>query len=113
MEKPTIAWNVLNYIVDASFIIDMVLTFFTGIMDTTSNTLVLDKKVIAIHYLTGWFAIDLISIIPLDKLITNPKMENKNSLQLAKMTRLSRISKFIRLVRIMRMMKMLRICKDS
>lgn len=113
VEKPGKGWTVLNYIVDASFVTDMLLTFFTGIHDSSTNELVLDKKKIAQHYVSGWFAIDLISIIPFDKLIKTPDLKDKNSLQLAKMTRLSRISKFIRLVRIVRMMKMLRICKDS
>lgn len=70
-----------------------------------------DKKVIARNYLSGWFFIDLISILPFDKMI-KVKTKNTNSLQLVKMTRLSRISKFIRLMKVVRMTKMLRLCKN-
>lgn len=111
VETPGLVWTILNYIVDITFAIDMLLTFFTSIFDGEGN-LVVDKKKIAKNYLTGWFWIDLISILPIDKMINVDTTKNAQTLQMAKMSRLSRISKFIRLVRIIRMMKMLRLCKD-
>ena len=70
-EKDSTLWQVINYIVDASFAIDMILTFFTTIPDTENNTVITDKKTIALAYLKSWFFIDLISIIPIDRFISN------------------------------------------
>lgn len=33
VDDPGTAWQVFNYLVDASFVIDMLLTFFTAIQD--------------------------------------------------------------------------------
>lgn len=113
VEKPGTAWKIVNYTIDISFLIDMLLTFFTAINDPETNMLICDKKAIAKTYLSGWFIIDVISILPIDLMInTEGTAGNKAMMQMAKMSRLSRISKFIRLVRIIRMAKMLRICKD-
>jgi hypothetical protein len=63
-------WELTYTIVDSCFFIDIILTFFTTITSPTHNQVEIeDKKEIAINYLTGWFAIDFLSIVPFDMII--------------------------------------------
>lgn len=61
-------WSAINVVVDVSFLLDMILTFFTAITDEETNELVTDKRTIALSYFKSWFILDLISILPLDKI---------------------------------------------
>jgi len=47
----------------------MILTFFTALHNVETDQLIVDKKRIARNYLSGWFWIDLVSILPFDKMI--------------------------------------------
>jgi len=67
-DDDNLTWNIINYFVDGCFLLDMFLTFFTAILDTETNGLITDKRKIALNYLKGWFIIDLISILPFDKI---------------------------------------------
>lgn len=64
-------------------------------------------KKIARNYITGWFFIDLVALIPIQMF---ESMFGSKELKLA---RLARIPRLYRLVRILRMLKMLRIFKRS
>lgn len=67
-ETDSTLWMVINYTIDGSFLIDMIMTFFTIIPDTQNGGFISDKKKIAMSYLKGWFTVDLISILPIDKI---------------------------------------------
>ena len=56
--------RVAQVIVDLSFMLAVVLTFFTGFYK--EGTLVFTNHLIAKHYFRGWFTVDFISSIPLD-----------------------------------------------
>lgn len=71
VEQASVGWQVCNYVVDFSFLVDLVLTFFTAIHDTSTNTLICDKKAIAVHYLSGWFVIDVIAILPFELMLAH------------------------------------------
>jgi len=112
IDKPNIGWQIVNYVVDFSFLTDMVLTFFTAIPNPSTQQLITNKKLIAKSYISGWFWIDLISIVPFDLIVKNSGGGPMKGMAMAKMGRLTRLSKFIRLIRILRMTKMFRFCKD-
>ena len=49
---------------------DIILNFCTGyIKDSGEGDIVLDPKVIRIHYLKTWFVIDLLSTFPFDLIL--------------------------------------------
>lgn len=52
-----------DFIVDASFATDIVLTFFSG-YERKDQTIETDKRVIATQYLKMWFWIDVLSTLP-------------------------------------------------
>jgi hypothetical protein len=60
--------------------------------------------VIAANYLTGWFMIDLISIIPFDLILMTSGSFNR-------IARFARIGKLYKLIKMFRMAKVLKIAK--
>ncbi|KTG37579.1 hypothetical protein cypCar_00006105 [Cyprinus carpio] len=60
--------NVVDMIVDVLFIIDIVITFRTTYVNH-NDEVVTHPKLIAIHYIKGWFLIDMVAAIPFDLLI--------------------------------------------
>ena len=52
-------------VVDAVFLCDMVLTFFTAYRERATSRLVLDRRAIVHHYLRTTFALDLLALLPL------------------------------------------------
>lgn len=59
----------LNGIANVSFVIDTVLHFFTAL--PSDSGLVIDHKLIIRRYLTTWFALDLVTCVPLTTLLRN------------------------------------------
>ena len=57
---------ILDQLVNLAFLIDLLLGFRTGYIDLSLRTLVLEPKLIARHYVRGWFAMDLLTTIPFD-----------------------------------------------
>lgn len=109
-EEDSTLWKFINFTIDGTFCIDIILTFFTALSDPEDNACyIIDKKVIAKSYLGSWFIIDLISIIPLDQILSSA---SSKLAQLGKFGRFARFTKLIRLMRIVRMAKLFRICKD-
>ena len=58
----------LGVVTDVLFFIDMIVIFNSAINDKNMQIIV-DRKIIAIHYLKGWFTIDLLAIVPFDLII--------------------------------------------
>ena len=57
---------VLNRTLDALFLVDMILNFFIQYPRPFGVGMIRDPGQIVIRYLTGWFIIDIISLIPFD-----------------------------------------------
>lgn len=54
-------WDYFDYSIDAIFFIDIVINFFSAYYDDENN-LVTENNQIMIHYISGWFLIDLVVI---------------------------------------------------
>lgn len=65
-ETDDVFWTIINVFIDLTFLVDVILSFFTTYFDEKTATRVTDKKMIAKTYLKTWFFIDVISILPLD-----------------------------------------------
>jgi hypothetical protein len=66
--RNNISFNIFMYCIDFIFLLDLIINFFTAFKDEKGN-IVDDLKLIAFKYLTGWFTIDLISILPMDIIV--------------------------------------------
>ena len=60
-------WYVVNILIDCLFGVDM-FVIFNSAYQTEDFEIVDDHKSIAISYITGWFWLDLIAIIPFQDL---------------------------------------------
>lgn len=77
--------------IDSFFAIDIALNFVTAYFDQY-HQLIHDRKKIAWGYLTGWFFIDLISIIPIS-LMLNSHGDYASLVRIARIPRLYRLIK--------------------
>ena len=53
---------ILDALIDCSFIIDLIINFFTVYLRNKEGILEDNLKLIANNYLTGWFSVDLLSV---------------------------------------------------
>ena len=105
-----IEWYVaLEWTIDALFLIDIFINFNTAYYrdDFEMET---DRRVIAYNYVTGWFFVDFISILPFD-LMAPSDGGGEGGDNLNQVVRLSKVSKIYRLVKIMRLVRLLRIMR--
>ena len=84
------AWGVL---VEVSFCIDIVLTFFTAYYDEAKCRVIDDQREIAKNYLRSWFFIDLLTVIPFGLILGK---DGGN----VKLFRIYRITRLLRLLRV-------------
>ena len=78
--------------------VDMILNFFTAYKDSYTHKLVTSRKQIAVHYLTGWFAVDLIALMPVWVVTTE-------SVQITSVLRVYRLSRFVRFLRLVSLVR--------
>ena len=91
--------NILEESMNYFFILDILVTFNTAILDPINNCLIVDRKQIALAYLKGFFFIDFISSFPFD--LVSPSVGSAN--------RLLRILKIPWLIKIVKLMKLMKI----
>ncbi len=63
-----------------------------------------DRREIASRYLSGWFFIDLISVIPFDEFI-----DKGNVNKLARFSRIGKVYKLVRLTKLARLIKIVKV----
>lgn len=68
LPKEPLGIQIMNYIVDTLFLIDIVVIFFTAYYDEDVK-IIDNRKKIARNYAKGWFIIDLLAIIPIDVIL--------------------------------------------
>ena len=97
-------WLVINTTLDFFFFVDMIIIFNSAYYDKYLK-IVDDKCIIAKRYLSGWFSIDLISIIPFDIIFSE--------LHLNGLVRVVKIGKLYKLIKITRLLRLLKILKEQ
>jgi len=95
----------MNRIIDAIFVVDIVVTFFLPYRTSVSKggMLIFDNRRIACNYLTGWFSLDLITCIPFDLIFAG----------IAEVSGTTISSSIFRMLRVLRVLKLARILRAS
>lgn len=106
--EETRRWFIWNKLIDASFALDMLLTFITSYWDEDYSEEVTQYKQLAMAYIKGWFFVDLISVLPIELLFQN--IIDSNMGQMNIIARFPRITKLYKLVKLQRLSKLTRIC---
>ena len=106
VQKDDILWFWINNLIDLMFFFDILIIFNSAVINEDDYSIIDDRKEVACHYVSGWFLIDLLSIIPFD-LILSSGSGNMNN-----MMKLMRIGRIYKLVKLTRLLKMLKLIKD-
>lgn len=93
----------INYTVDGMFLIDIVMIFNSAIYDEDYE-IIDDRCTITKNYLTGWFIIDFVPILPFE-LMFKSNGEASNMVRISRMGRLYKILKLLKLIRLMKLGK--------
>lgn len=100
VDEVAVIWYVLDKIIDVFFLADLGLNFVTPII--VNYETVFDVKKISREYLTGWFTLDLLGLIPFEELLLLYS-EATSGLQL-----IAQLGKALRLLRLLKLMRLLR-----
>jgi hypothetical protein len=99
---------VFNRTLDALFLVDMILNFFIQYPRPFGIGMIRDPGQIVCHYLTGWFLIDIISLIPFD-LVAIILTQRRYSPELLEDSGKGIVA--LRMIRLLRLLKLGRILK--
>ncbi|XP_060040384.1 potassium/sodium hyperpolarization-activated cyclic nucleotide-gated channel 4, partial [Erinaceus europaeus] len=108
-DENTTAWIVFNVASDTFFLADLALNFRTGIVLEDSTEIVLLPRRIRSRYLRSWFAVDLVSSIPVDYifLVVETRMDSE-VYKTARALRIVRFTKVLSLLRLLRLSRLIR-----
>ncbi|XP_078490968.1 potassium/sodium hyperpolarization-activated cyclic nucleotide-gated channel 2-like [Ciona intestinalis] len=101
-------WIAFNLCLDFWFLSDIIMNFHTGIIvEYGDGDVVLDLPTIRSRYLRSWFAIDLISTLPVDYLLqlTSGSSASASASRAMKLFRFAKIISLLRLLRISRLIR--------
>ncbi|KYN06092.1 Potassium voltage-gated channel subfamily H member 7 [Cyphomyrmex costatus] len=87
---------IIDFIVDVTFIVDIIINFRTTFVNSNDEVVSHPGK-IAVHYLKGWFFIDLVAAIPFDLLLVGSDTDETTTL-----IGLLKTARLLRLVRVAR-----------
>lgn len=96
---------IFESIVDAIFAVDIILNFVTSY--TSESSLVTSPRRIALHYLRGYFFVDLIATIPFGYILTSSSFAVAN--KLGKLGKLPKLVKFVRAARLLKLLRVYRL----
>ena len=74
-DTPKQGWVIVNWSIDGVFLVDIFIMFISAFYDDDFR-IVDDYKVLAKNYLTVWFCIDVLAIIPFDLFLGNNSEDN-------------------------------------
>ncbi|XP_055084247.1 potassium voltage-gated channel subfamily H member 6-like [Periophthalmus magnuspinnatus] len=98
--------NVVDFIVDIMFIVDIVINFRTTYVNS-NDEVVSQSARIAVHYFKGWFLIDMVAAIPFDLLIYRSGEQEARGGAEGETTTLIGLLKTARLLRLVRVARKL------
>lgn len=94
--------KIVSGAIDVLFAIDMIVIFNSVYFDENMG-LITNRKLIAKNYLLGWFAIDLLAIIPFDIILNQSDMTS-----LVRVARVGKLYKLVKLTKLIRVLKMVK-----
>ena len=101
-ESRTVFQFIIKYLIDSFFLLDIIIIFNSAYYNEDSD-IIEDRKSIIINYITGWFLIDLLAIIPFDMLLNSTSFN-----ELFRVARFGRLYKLIKLTRLIRVLKIMK-----
>lgn len=104
--------DVLLAVLDAIFLIDIIINFNVAVEDEAYN-IIDSRKAVAINYLKTWFAVDFVAILPIQsawRWARGHSFEGPSGIN--SFLRIARLGKIYRLVKITRLVRIIKIVKQ-
>ncbi|CAF1382243.1 unnamed protein product [Adineta ricciae] len=109
-EINSLRWIIFNVISDAFFLFDIVVNFRTGVLrNDYIDEIILEPRLIAMHYIKTWFMIDLLSSLPVDYLFLF--LDSGDHTGGYTIARTGRAIKVLRLVKLLSLLRLLRLSR--
>lgn len=93
-----------SFFIDAMFLIDIIFIFNTAFYNSDMD-IIDSRAAITKSYITGWFFIDFLAIVPFDIIL--------NATQFNSMVRIARFGRLYKLVKLTRLLRVLKIFKEQ
>eukprot|EP00984_Skeletonema_dohrnii_P027475 scaffold17009_cov78-Skeletonema_dohrnii-CCMP3373.AAC.2 len=97
---------IFESIIDLFFLVDICLNFVTTYR-SKMDILITSPRQIALHYIKGYFCIDLLATIPFGYILTSSSLGVAN--KLGKLGRLPKLIKFVRAARLLKLLRVYRL----
>lgn len=101
-DEKSIAQSLIKNLIDLFFLLDIIIIFNSAFYNEESD-IIEDRGVIFVNYISGWFLIDILAIIPFDVLLNSTSFNEL--FRVARFGRLYKLIKLTRLIRVLRIMK--------
>ena len=111
-EDDRAALDIVNNTIDLLFFIDILVIFFSAFYDDEQFRMVEDYSEIAINYLTGWFLIDTVSILPFDLILNSGANPVDGTTQVNGLVRFMKIGRLYKLLKLTKLMRILNVVAD-
>ena len=97
--------------IDVFFFFEIVINFNTAISNELEG--IIDyRKEIVIRYFSGWFIVDIVSIIPTELIfvsfVSGPDNNDAQVNRMIKMSKFMKLYKFIKITRLIRLLKLMK-----
>ena len=109
--KDNTSLKTIEYLIDGSFLVDIILQFFSSYFDENELVMVETHREIATRYLKTWFVFDIISIFPFEAVMKGTSLSKASTT--VRIARISKIGKMTRFVRIVKFMNVFRRAKKT
>ena len=93
-DTDSLTWIIIDSFADLFFGLDIILNFYYAYFNFDEE-LIIDKRKIAKRYLTTWFFIDVVAIMPFN-LIFQTQRDYSSMARLARLPRLYRLVKMLK-----------------
>jgi len=104
IDEEPLSWKIVNITIDSLFAIDIIIIFQSCYYDD-EFVIVENRWMIAKEYLSGWFLVDLVAILPFDAIF---KSTGAGSVDMIRLARMGRMYKMIKMAKILRVLKIIK-----
>ena len=105
VDEQDLGIKIFENVIDFLFLLDVIVIFNTAFY-TENFDMIDSRKEIALHYLRGWFLVDLVAILPFDYILALSNFD-------VKMVRVVRVGRLYKLVKLTRLLRILKLVKDK
>ena len=90
----------INLLIDCTFLFDIIINFFTAYLDENVGILEVRLLAIAKHYTHGWLFFDILSSLPVDRIVCFAVNHSNSEIRFLKAARVIKVFRIARMLRL-------------